>query len=218
VAALAGGAVLAVPVLGNDTVGAGLLVLAGGIAVAGHASGPARRHLVRLGGVGLAGLAVLSGLLRGGVAQTAARALGADVFGWRSPWLVTAVVALGAVVAVATVVVPGEPSGEASAGSTEAPESGGGPQAARGAGAAPAAAAAAAGTRGPAEHSGAWALLLAGLLAVALHRDGTATGALLLVQLAALAALVAVRAGDPQPLVLSAEPYEGRRQHAPAPA
>ena len=123
------------------------------------------------------------------------------MFGWRSPWLVPAVVSLGAVVAVATVVVPGPSSVDSTAIRRETdpaldPDG-------RGTGA---------------ERAGGWALLLAGLLAVTLHRDGMATGALLLAQLASLAALVAVRAGDPTPVLTSAPPSRVRRGGAPVSA
>ena len=193
--ALAAAAVLALPALGNDPPGAATAVLAGAVAVSGHLVGKAARRVLWGAAPVLAALVAGAGLLQRAMPATTVRILGADVFGWRSPWLVPAVVALGAVLAVATVVVPG-PFPVDSTSIRPDTKTAFDPEVRR---------------PGP-ERAGAWALLLAGVLAVALHRDGMATGALLLGQLAALAVLVAVRAGDPEPQLTTAglHPQWGR--------
>ena len=194
-AALVAAAVLALPALGNDPLGAAIAVVAGAVAVSGHLGGRGARRALWCAAPLLAALVVGAGLLQRAMAATAVRTVGADVFGWRSPWLVPAAVALGAVVAVATVVVPG-PSPVDSTAIRPQTQTAFDPEVR---------------SRGP-ERAGGWALLLAGVLAVALHRDGMATGALLLAQLAALAVLVAVRAGDPEPQLTTAglHPQWGR--------
>jgi len=194
---LAAGAVLAVPVLGDDPVAAGIAFLAAGIALAGHL-GPgrsARRLPALVGGLAAGALAAAPALLRPGTPATLARSLGADVFGWRSPWLPAAVVGLGAAVAVATVVIPGGPG----AGATKTRHEG------------------ESGAAGG-ERAVGWGLLLACFLAVGLHPDGMPTAALLFTQLAAVAVLIALRAGEPEPALSEPQTSEARLRPAPVTA
>jgi hypothetical protein len=216
-----GAGVLAVPALGDDPVAAGIAVRAGAVARAWHLAPGPRRLGALVAALAAAVLAAAPALARTGVAATLARGLGADVFGWRSPWLPTALLALGAAAAIATVVVPGAPGVAPGGGESGDGRSSVDPTSIRpGAETAPTTAGpegvGAAGRRG--DRAAGWGLLLAGLLAVGLHPDGMPTAALLFSQLAGLAVMVAVRAGEPEPLLFMADPSQSPPRRTPVSA